>query len=103
MAIDAHQDVPVVEHATETRSAYERIGGGPAVKELVDRFYEPVLADKRLARYFTTDMHRLKWHQAALLTQPARRARPVPGPRTRRRAHGACASAAGTTAGWRTT
>ena len=68
MAIDAHQDVTVVEHATEARSAYERIGGGPAVKELVDRFYELVLADKRLARYFATDMQRLKWHQAALLT-----------------------------------
>jgi hemoglobin len=55
--------------ARDTRSAYERIGGGPAVKELVDRFYDRVLADKHLARYFTTDMHRLKWHQAALLTK----------------------------------
>jgi len=64
MAIDASQDVNV----GDTRSAYERIGGGPAVKELVDRFYDRVLADKRLARYFTTDMARLKWHQAALLT-----------------------------------
>ena len=64
MAIDANRHVNVV---GETRSAYERIGGGPAVKELVDRFYDRVLADKRLARYFTTDMHRLKWHQASLL------------------------------------
>lgn len=53
---------------SDTRSAYDRIGGGPAVRELVERFYDRVLADKRLARYFTTDMHRLKWHQAALLT-----------------------------------
>jgi hemoglobin len=63
MAIDANRDI-----TTDTRTAYERIGGGPAVKELVDRFYDRVLADKRLARYFTTDIHRLKWHQAALLT-----------------------------------
>jgi len=60
MTIEASRDVPV-------RSAYERIGGGPAVKELVDQFYERVLADRRLARYFTTDMRRLKWHQATLL------------------------------------
>jgi hemoglobin len=65
MAIDANQDITVV---ADTRSAYERIGGGPAVKELVDRFYERVLADRQLARYFTTDMKRLKWHQATLLT-----------------------------------
>jgi hemoglobin len=64
MAIDAHQDVTVV----DARSAYERIGGGPAVKELVDRFYQRVLADKQLARFFSVDMPRLKWHQATLLT-----------------------------------
>ena len=74
MAIDSHRDLTldqpsdVAPPATDTRSAYERIGGGPAVKELIDRFYELVLSDKHLARYFTTDMQRLKWHQAALFT-----------------------------------
>ncbi len=50
-------------------SHYERIGGGPAIRTVVDRFYRLVLDDEELRPYFEVDMARLKRHQAALLTQ----------------------------------
>jgi hemoglobin len=49
---------------------YERIGGGRAVAAVVDRFYELVLADHRLAPFFVgLDMSRLKRHQVLLISQ----------------------------------
>jgi hemoglobin len=51
-------------------SDYERVGGGAAVRSVVDRFYELVLDDERLAAFFTgTDMQRLKRHQVLLVSQ----------------------------------
>lgn len=51
-------------------SDYDRVGGGAAVRSVVDRFYELVLDDVRLASYFTdTDLPRLKRHQVLLVSQ----------------------------------
>ena len=51
-------------------SDYERVGGGAAIRVVVDRFYELVLSDERLATYFTdTDLPRLKRHQVLLISQ----------------------------------
>ena len=51
-------------------SDYERIGGGPAVKAVVDRFYQLILADDQLVGFFEgTDMAQLKRHQALLISQ----------------------------------
>jgi hemoglobin len=52
-----------------TPSHFERVGGAPAIRAAVDRFYELVLADAALAPFFTgVDMPRQKGHMAALLT-----------------------------------
>jgi len=61
----------MLEHAGEgAPSDYDRVGGGAAVRSVVDRFYELVLDDDRLASYFTrTDMARLKRHQVLLVSQ----------------------------------
>jgi hemoglobin len=51
-------------------SDYDRVGGAAAVRQVVDRFYELVLADALLASYFTgTDLPRLKRHQVLLVSQ----------------------------------
>jgi hemoglobin len=54
-------------------SSFDRVGGAPAVKAVVDRFYERVLADDVLARYFTgfdgERMTQLKRHQVAMISQ----------------------------------
>lgn len=51
-------------------SDYERVGGGPAIKAVVDRFYELVLGDQQLAGYFRdTDITQLKRHQVLLVSQ----------------------------------
>ena len=54
-------------------SAFERVGGAPAVKAVVDRFYERVLADNDLSEYFASmdaaGMTQLKRHQAAMISQ----------------------------------
>ena len=48
---------------------YDEIGGAPAVTVVVDRFYERLVADPDLMRYFEgRDMARLKAHQRALVT-----------------------------------
>lgn len=50
-------------------SDYERIGGGAAVRGVVDLFYERVLADGRLSAMFTdVDMTALKRHQVQLIS-----------------------------------
>jgi hemoglobin len=49
-------------------SIYDTIGGAGAVRAAVDDFYERVLADPRLAAFFTgTDLTRLKTHQRAFI------------------------------------
>jgi len=51
-------------------SAYDRIGGAPAVTEAVERFYRRLLADSELSGFFSgTDLAVLKRHQAALISQ----------------------------------
>lgn len=50
-------------------SDYERIGGAPAVRSVVQSFYESVLADPDLAGMFVdVDMSRLKRHQVQLIS-----------------------------------
>lgn len=48
---------------------YDRIGGAPAIREAVDRFYRRLVEDPELTGYFQGDLSGLKRHQAALLTQ----------------------------------
>jgi hemoglobin len=59
--------------AEQTMSAFDRVGGAPAVKAVVDRFYERVLADDELAKYFTnldeSGLAQLKRHQVAMISQ----------------------------------
>ena len=53
-----------------TASMYDRIGGGPAVRDVVEQLYEWILADKQLLPYFDgVDISRVKRHMAALLSQ----------------------------------
>lgn len=59
-----------VQTPAHAASDYERVGGGPAIKAVVDRFYELVLGDERLAGYFTdADLVALKRHQVLLVSQ----------------------------------
>lgn len=49
-------------------SIYDSIGGAPAVRVAVDKFYERVLSDPQLAHYFgRVDMDKLKSHQRAFI------------------------------------
>ena len=49
-------------------SIYDSIGGASAVRAAVDDFYVRVLADPKLAPFFTeTDMDRLKAHQRSFI------------------------------------
>jgi hemoglobin len=51
-------------------SDYDRVGGAAAIRSVVDRFYELLLADQRLASYFDgVDLPRLKRHQVLLISQ----------------------------------
>lgn len=54
-------------------SAFERVGGAAALKAVVDRFYERVLANDDLVGYFAgldePGMTQLKRHQMAMLSQ----------------------------------
>jgi len=51
-------------------SDYERVGGAPTIRLVVDRFYDLVLADDELAGYFIgMDVARIKRHQVLLLSQ----------------------------------
>lgn len=53
-----------------TASDFERVGGVSTVRAVVERFYELVLGDDRLAGYFDgTDMRALKRHQVLLVSQ----------------------------------
>jgi len=54
----------------QPQTDYARVGGGKAVAAVVDSFYRLVLADDRLAHFFTdTDMPSLKRHQTLLISQ----------------------------------
>ncbi|GAB3839269.1 hypothetical protein GCM10027610_044700 [Dactylosporangium cerinum] len=49
---------------------YARVGGGPAIKHVVDQLYTWILTDKELSPYFATvTVESLKRHMAALLAQ----------------------------------
>lgn len=48
---------------------YEKLGGAEAVDLAVEKFYEKVLADERVQRFFAhTDMQQQKRHQKAFMT-----------------------------------
>lgn len=48
---------------------YERLGGEAAIDAAVDIFYDKVLADERINRFFTnTDMARQRGHQKMFLS-----------------------------------
>lgn len=54
----------------ETESDYDLVGGGPAIRAVVDRFYDLVLGDDRLSGYFEQiDLRALKRHQVMLVSQ----------------------------------
>lgn len=53
-----------------TLTDYEAIGGGPGVKAVVEDFYQRVLQDAQLTPFFAgVDLHRLKRHQAMMVTK----------------------------------
>lgn len=55
-----------------TQTLYDRLGGGAAVRSVVDRFYEMVLLDPQLRPYFAgIDLTKLRRHQALFLSQVA--------------------------------
>jgi hemoglobin len=52
------------------QSDYDAVGGGAAISAVVDRFYQLVIADPRLAPFFEgVDMPALKRHQVFLVSQ----------------------------------
>jgi hemoglobin len=62
------EGVPVPD--SPSRTLYDRLGGGAALRLVVDRFYEIVLLDPVLRPYFTdVDLPRLRRHQALFLSQ----------------------------------
>lgn len=66
----AHNDATATAAVGDHVSDYQRVGGAPAITAVVDRFYELVLGDERLATFFTdTDLPRLKRHQVLLVSQ----------------------------------
>ncbi len=55
-----------------TQTLYDRLGGGAAVRSVVDRFYELVLIDPQLRPYFAgIDLAKLRRHQALFISQVA--------------------------------
>lgn len=63
--------MPTQSHISEGAvSDYERVGGAPAIRAVVDRFYQLVLGDEQLRSFFAdTDMTQLKRHQVLLISQ----------------------------------
>lgn len=58
---------------THALSDFQRVGGGPAVTAVVDRFYDLLSNDKRLARYVDDrDLSGLKRQQVELLSEVLR-------------------------------
>ena len=59
-----------IEERVRNESDYERVGAGPAVRTVVDRFYQLILADDQLAAFFEeSDMAQLKRRQGLLIAQ----------------------------------
>ena len=55
--------------AAQTKSLYDRLGGRPAVQAAVDLFYQKVLDDPRISRFFENiDMERQRAKQVAFMT-----------------------------------
>jgi len=64
MAADTADTSPTPE------SHYDRVGGQPAIRAVVEQFYARVLDDDDLAPYFTdADVAEVKRHQVLLLSQ----------------------------------
>lgn len=61
-----------IERDGQSTSYYDQIGGAPAVREAVERFYARVTTDPELAPYFSgIDMSRLKvaYHLVTVFTE----------------------------------
>jgi hemoglobin len=59
-----------METSDNAPSHYEAIGGAPAVREAVERFYQRVVTDPQLEHYFVdVELGRLKRHQVLLISQ----------------------------------
>lgn len=53
-----------------TQTVYETLGAGSGIRKAVDEFYDRVVADPELAKYFVgIDMGALRRHQAAMLSE----------------------------------
>lgn len=60
---------------------FEKVGGSETIKALVDRFYDRVLADPRLAPFFpNTDMAALRAKQGMFITMLLTASRTYKGP-----------------------
>lgn len=58
-----------VDTVQSDQSAYARVGGGAAVRLVVDNFYDKVLGDTDLAPYFVeSELTNLKRHQVQLIS-----------------------------------
>ncbi|MGC5326188.1 group I truncated hemoglobin [Brevibacillus sp. SYSU BS000544] len=52
-----------------TTTIYEKVGGEQAIAQIVDTFYEKVLADDRVNHFFKdTDMDKQREHQAKFIS-----------------------------------
>jgi hemoglobin len=59
-----------VEEVAESRSSYDRLGAGAAVKAVVGRLYEELTTDPEISGYFEgVELRKLKSHMSALLSQ----------------------------------
>lgn len=59
---------------------YEKVGGSQTIKRLVDRFYDLVLADPSLARFFpNTDLNALRAKQVMFITMLVGKSRTFSG------------------------
>lgn len=62
--------VPAGTRAGTEPSLYDQVGGAPAVRAALDRFYEKVLADPRLQPFFDgLDVERIKARQQRFLAE----------------------------------
>ena len=67
--------------ADTVESMYDRIGGGPAVRAVVEQLYDWILSDKQLLPYFDgVEIARVKRHMAALLSEVLGGPVPYAGP-----------------------
>jgi len=54
---------------TENTTLYEKVGGEPAIQEIVDNFYQRVLADDTVNDFFAhTDMNKQRRHQTSFIS-----------------------------------